>query len=139
MVGVIGMRLNEGNIKINGDTPPTGIVVDLKVNDFAKTNQEGVATIKFSYVIIYSPNSALVQFFGEALVAEEASELEKLLKHWKEKNKHDDDSAEIILNAINAFVGLNALFVLRAFNLPPHIAPPPIFASSGKEKAKKKK
>lgn len=140
MVGVIGMRLNEGNIKINGDVPPTGIMVDLKVDDFAKTTQEGVATIKFSYAIVYAPKSAIVELFGEALIAEEAGELEKLLKHWKEKKKLDDNSAEIILNAINGYVGLNALFILRAFNLPPHIAPPPIFAESAKtESAKKEK
>ena len=128
MVNIVGIRLNEGNVKIKEDSPPQGISIDLKLNKIAKAEQPNAAIAKFTYLISYTPNTAVVKFEGEAMLTDSPDAIEKMCKSWKEKQRVDEETAAAILNAINPYVSYNALLVLRVFNLPPHIAPPPIVA-----------
>ncbi|MFH1222240.1 MAG: hypothetical protein V1492_04095 [Candidatus Micrarchaeota archaeon] len=128
MVSIIGIRLNEGNVKIKEDVPPKGVGIDLKINKIIKAEQPNAGLAKFTYMITYLPNTAVVKLDGEALFTDTPEIIDKLVKSWKEKQKIDEDAAIAIMNAVNPYVSYNAMFILRVFNLPPHIAPPPIVA-----------
>ena len=126
MIGVVGIKLNEGSVKIKEDVPPQGITVDLKINNISKTEEPGLANIGFSYDVTYLPKTGVIKISGEALLNGEADVIDKIVKNWKKKKKLDEETAATILNAINPYVSYNALLIMRVFNLPPHIAPPPI-------------
>ncbi|MFH1221811.1 MAG: hypothetical protein V1492_01865 [Candidatus Micrarchaeota archaeon] len=139
MIGIVGIRLNEGEIKIKEDSPPKEITIDLKLDKISKTEDPAVADVKFIYSIIYAPNSALVQLGGEVLVSDAPDAIDKLVKSWKEKHRIEEEPATIIMNTINSYVSLNALFILRVFNLPPHISPPAILPPQKMPPQKKQK
>lgn len=126
MFGMVGIRLLDGSVKVKEDAPPKGLSIDLKITKISKTNREDLADVKFSYLVSYTPNTAVLKLEGEALVTDDPKELDKMVSSWKEKQRIDENMAANILNAINPYVTHNALLILRAFNLPPHIAPPPI-------------
>jgi len=127
MIGVIGIKLNEGNVKVKEDVPPQGITIDLKVTKIsAMKEQPGLANVKFSYMVSYTPNTAVLRMEGEALITDEAANIDKIIKSWKKSHKLDEETGAAILNSINPYVSYNSLLILRVFNLPPHIAPPPI-------------
>lgn len=127
MIGVIGIKLNEGNVKVKEDVPPQGITIDLKVTKIsAMKEQPGLANVKFSYMVSYTPNTAVLKMEGEALITDEPGNVDKIIKSWKKSHKLDEETGAAILNAINPYVSYNSLLILRVFNLPPHIAPPPI-------------
>ncbi|MEM4358954.1 MAG: hypothetical protein QXT45_00280 [Candidatus Bilamarchaeaceae archaeon] len=127
MIGLIGIKLNEGTVKIKEDVPPKGITIDLKIDKITRAKEQlGVANVGFTYTVSYTPNTAVLQLTGDALITEAPEELDRIIKMWKEKHRLDEETGATILNAINPFVSYNALFILRIFNLPPHIAPPPV-------------
>lgn len=127
MIGVVGIKLNEGNVKVKEDTPPQGITIDLKLTKISEMKEQpGMASVKFSYLVSYTPNTAILKLEGEALVTDEPKDISKLVKSWKQKHKVDEETGAALLNAINPYVSYNSLLILRVFNLPPHIAPPPI-------------
>ncbi|MEM3422323.1 MAG: hypothetical protein QXF35_03015 [Candidatus Bilamarchaeaceae archaeon] len=126
MLGMVGIRLLDGSVKIKEDTPPKGLAIDLKITKISKTERPELANVKFSYTVSYTPNTAVLKLEGDALFTDEPAVLEKIITSWKEKERIDEEIAARILNFINPFVTHNALLMLRAFNLPPHISPPPI-------------
>jgi len=132
MVGMIGIRLTSCDLKIKEDVPPKGITVDLKINKIVKTERADLANAKFSYIVTYTPSTAVLKIEGEALFADDAAVIEKLISSWKEKEKVDEETGVIMLNSINPYVTYNALLILRAFNLPPHVSPPPIMPQKKK-------
>ena len=136
MIGVVGIKLNEGSVKIKEDVPPQGITVDLRIDKISKTDDPGLANISFSYDVNYVPKTGVIKLGGEALLNGEASVIEKMVKNWKKKKKLDEETAAIILNAINPYVSYNALLIMRVFNLPPHIAPPPIEIAKKEKRSK---
>jgi len=137
MIGVIGIKLNEGNVKVKEDVPPQGITIDLKVTKIsAMKEQPGLANVKFSYMVSYTPNTAVLKMDGEALITDEPNVIDNMIKSWKKNHKMDEETGAAILNAINPYVSYNSLLILRVFNLPPHIAPPPIQITKKKVKGK---
>jgi hypothetical protein len=136
MVGMIGIRLTSCDLKIKEDVPPKGITIDLKINKLSKTERPDLLNAKFSYIVSYAPNTAVLKIEGEALFADDAAVIEKLLSSWKEREKVDEETGAIMLNSINPYVTYNALLILRVFNLPPHVSPPPIMPQKKEEKKK---
>ncbi len=137
MMGIIGIKLNEGNIKIKEDIPPQGITIDLKITKISNMkDQPGLASVKFSYLVSYTPNTASLKLEGEALITDEPERIDKMIKSWKQNKKLDEETGAALLNAVNPYVSYNSLLILRVFNLPPHIAPPPIQVSKKKVKGK---
>ncbi len=137
MLGIVGIKLNEGNIKIKEDIPPQGITIDLKITKISNMkDQPGLASVKFSYLVSYTPNTASLKLEGEALITDEPDKIDKMVKSWKQNKKLDEETGAALLNAVNPYVSYNSLLILRVFNLPPHIAPPPIQVTKKKVKGK---
>jgi len=132
MFGMVGIRLLDGSVKIKEDVPPKGLTIDLRITKISKTEREDLANVRFSYVVSYTPNTAVLKLEGEALITDDPPALEKTISSWKEKQRIDEETGARILNAINPYVTHNTLLILRAFNLPPHITPPPIVPSKKK-------
>lgn len=126
MLAMVGIRLLDGSVKIKEDVPPKGLTIDLKINKIVKTEREDVARVAYTYIVSYTPNTAVLKLEGDALFTDEPKNLQEMISSWKEKGRIKEEEAAAILNLINPYVTHNALLILRAFNLPPHISPPPI-------------
>jgi len=134
MLGIVGIKLNEGNVKVKEDVPPQGITIDLKVTKISvMKEQPGLANVRFSYLVSYTPNTAVLKMEGEALISDEQPNIDKMVKSWKKNRKLNEETGAAILNAINPYVSYNSLLILRVFNLPPHISPPPIQVTKKKK------
>ncbi|MEM2949239.1 MAG: hypothetical protein QXT05_02485, partial [Candidatus Bilamarchaeaceae archaeon] len=95
MIGLIGIKLNEGTVKIKEDVPPKGITIDLKIDKITRAKEQlGVANVGFTYTVSYAPNTAVLQLTGDALITEAPEELDKIIKMWKEKHRLDEETGE---------------------------------------------
>ena len=132
MIEPTGIFLKSAEIKLlDESTQPTEIGVSLTITNVKVDEKNQEATLYFEYQIDYKPDVARVVIKGYATGVDSSENLIKLKEDWKEKNEKTQENLTLkVLDAINTSVGLNAVLLLRPFNLLPPFTPPPISGGS---------
>ena len=61
---------------------------------------------------------------GTITAEEEKALLDQIKKEWADKQRLPQEYAEVIINAINYFGGINGVLAARVVNLSPPLVPP---------------
>ncbi len=80
--------------------------------------------ITYEYTAEYTEGIGHITLEGVMPAEEEKALLNEIKKEWAEKKKLPQNYAEVILNAINYFSGINGVLAARIVNLSPPIVPP---------------
>lgn len=135
MLDVIGLRLNEADIKVLKPEVPESVNVNLKVDKISI--KKGTATLDFTYTIDYAPKVARCIVRGSAFCRDNPANMKKLTASWKKKVLPPELGANVV-NVINANVGMNSVFLTRPFNLAPPFMPPVVAPPETLPRRKKK-
>ena len=123
MFEVINMVLKETEIKRMKQLPPATIDVKVSVDKAIQAAPDSVI-LEYSYIVDYAPGVALVRLSGEAYCKDTPENIKKAMADYAKTKKISVEYAGRALNAINASAGINALTMIRPFNLMPHFMPP---------------
>ena len=80
--------------------------------------------ITYDYTAEYTEDVGHITMEGVITAEEQKSLLDEVKKEWADKKKLPESYAEVILNAINYFGGINGVLAARIVNLSPPIVPP---------------
>jgi hypothetical protein len=143
MMKLMGLVLTGADVKKVNSSIPKSVNVDLAVIKITKKDATTI-TLDFAYIIDYLPKIARVKLTGHAYCQDSAPNIRKALLTYKKTKKLPFEVAGEVLNMINANAGMNAIFLIRPFNLlppfmPPLITPESVEPKRVKMKSKKKK
>jgi len=134
----MGLVLTGADVKKASSTIPKSVNVDLAVTKLTKKDASTI-TLDFAYVIHYLPKVARVKLTGHAYCQDTAPNIRKALLTYKKTKKLPFDVAGEVLNMINANTAMNAIFLIRPFNLLPPFMPPLVTKESVEPKTVKMK
>jgi hypothetical protein len=128
---IVGNRITRVEASRDNTEPRKGLNFKINVKD-AKISAKKV-DIAYEYIAEYTEGVGLIKMEGVMTAEEEKSLLEKIKKEWSDNKRLPEDYAEVIINAINYFGGINGVLASRIVNLSPPLIPPR-FSLSKKEK-----
>ncbi|MCK4319048.1 hypothetical protein KAW38_00570 [Candidatus Micrarchaeota archaeon] len=102
---------------------PKGMKISLNISGIE--DKKDKLEVGYIYISEYPEKVATIRLEGKVLVSGNKSELQSLLKNWKDK-KPDEKFMSDLINIINYHASLNGVYVARSMNLPPPISPPKI-------------
>ncbi|MFH1684755.1 MAG: hypothetical protein ABH983_00455 [Candidatus Micrarchaeota archaeon] len=129
MMKLMGLVLTGADVKKATSSIPKSVNVDLAVTKITKKDATTI-TLDFAYIIDYLPKIARVRLTGHAYCQDSAPNIRKALLTYKKTKKLPFEVAGEVLNMINANAGMNAIFLIRPFNLLPPFMPPLITSES---------
>jgi len=100
--------------------------------DLFKAKEE-ILKVNFTYLIVYEPDFAKLEFIGNLILAVESKLAKDILREWKDK-KMSEDFRFFVLNVIFRKTNIKALQLEDELSLPPHVPLPSI----NKENSEKK-
>ena len=86
--------------------------------------EKGILETLFSYAVVYTPDNSYIRLDGRAVFS--GPESKEFFDEWKRTKHLGGPGGEFVVNAINYYASINAVFIARVFNLTPPIAPPTI-------------
>ena len=101
--------------------PPIQINTNINVVGMEKKPDETLE-VPFVLSIVYNPSIAQISLKGNAFVAGEKGETDKVLKDYEEKKP----PAQIIIQSISNVVFIESVLISRTLNIPPPIPLPQI-------------
>ncbi len=119
---IVGNRVTKIEAAREKQEPRKGLNFKINVKD-AKVKAKKVE-ISYEYAADYTEDVGHIKMEGTIIAEEEEELLEKIKKEWADKQRLPKDYAEVILNAINYFCGVNGVLAARIVNLSPPIVPP---------------
>jgi len=138
MMKLMGLVLTGADVKKASSTIPKSVNVDLAVTKITKKDATTI-TLDFAYVINYLPKIPRVKLTGHAYCQDSAPNIRKALLTYKKTKKLPFEIAGEVLNMINANAGMNAIFLIRPFNMLPPFMPPLITKETAAPKTVKMK
>ncbi|MFH0738220.1 MAG: hypothetical protein V1827_06265 [Candidatus Micrarchaeota archaeon] len=124
MLEVVSLMFKGAEIRKEADVIPESIEVSVSVDGVEQDGDDAVI-LYWSYNVDYRPNAANVKINGEARCTATPDAIRKFIKEFEETKQFPlvDGGAEV-LNMINANASINAIFLIRPFNLMPPFTPP---------------
>jgi hypothetical protein len=101
--------------------PPIQINTNINVVGMEK-KPDGTLEVPFVLSIVYNPSIAQLSLKGNAFVAGEKEEVDKVLKDYESKKP----PAQIIIQSISNVVFIESVLISRTLNIPPPIPLPQI-------------
>lgn len=101
--------------------PPIQINTNINVVGMEKKQDESLE-VPFVLSIAYNPSIAQISLKGNAYVAGEKSEIEKVMQDYEQKKP----PAQIIIQSISNVVFIESVLISRTLNIPPPIPLPQI-------------
>ena len=132
---ITGGRINYVEVKRDKDAAPTGININVNVDDVKL--EKGELNVKYTYLVNYDEGVATLKILGLLIAKEDKPE--KIVDEFKKTKKLPDEFAEEVLNAINFTCSTNGTLVVRALNLLPPMVLPRIQVQRGGTAASGKK
>lgn len=137
---LVGFNFTKINIEKFSDKTES-LNIDAKINvseinstkmEFFKINEE-LLTIKFTYLVDYTPDFAKIELKGNILLAIEAKMAKDILRQWKDK-KISEEFRIVLFNLILKKSNVKALELEDEMNLPFHVPLPSLKKQEIKDK-----
>ena len=96
--------------------------MDTNINFTAVELSKNQLMLDFDYTVLYSPDQSHLRLSGKAAFS--GTESKKLFDEWQKDKKFTGKEGEMVLNAINYNVSINAIFLAKVFNMVPPIVLP---------------
>jgi len=119
---IVGNRVTKIEAAREKQEPRKGLNFKINIKD-AKVTAKRV-DITYEYTADYTEGVGHIRMEGVVTAEEEKALLDEIKKEWADKQRLPQSYAEIILNAINYFGGVNGVLAARVVNLSPPIVPP---------------
>lgn len=96
--------------------------MDTNINFTKVELSKNMLMLDFDYTVIYAPDESHLRLSGKAAFS--GAESKKLFDEWQKDKKFTGKEGEMVLNAINYNVSINAIFMAKVFNMVPPIVLP---------------
>ena len=136
MLEVVEIALLGGEVKKPQRAVPKSVDTMVKIDKITKKGDNSVI-LDFTYSIDYRPKVAKVKITGQAFCRDTPANIKKMISEHKKKKTIPNEIGATAINMINANAGLNAVFLIRPFNLLPPFMPPMIVPEVKEEKKRK--
>lgn len=123
MLEVISLNFKAADVRKDAEGVPDNIEVAVTIDSITKEGDEEVV-VEWTYAVDYKPELGMVRITGDALCRDSPSNIDKLMKSYEKENEFPADLGTDVLNMINANASINAIFLIRPFNLFPPFTPP---------------
>jgi hypothetical protein len=127
---IVGNRVTKIEAAREKQEPRKGLNFKINVKDAKVTGKR--VDITYEYSAVYTEDVGYIRMEGVITAEEDKKLLDEIKNEWAEKQRLPQSYAEVILNAINYFGGVNGVLAARVVNLSPPIVPPR-FSLSKKE------
>jgi len=127
---IVGNRVTKIEAAREKQEPRKGLNFKINIQDVKVTGKK--VEITYDYEAEYTEGVGSIKIEGLMFAEEEKALCDEVKKEWSESKKLPQTYAEVILNAINYFGGVNGVLAARIVNLSPPIVPPK-FTLSKKE------
>ena len=127
---IVGNRVTKVSASRDKSEPRKGLNFKINIQDVKVTGKK--VEITYDYEAEYTEGVGSIKIEGLMFAEEEKALCDEVKKEWSESKKLPQTYAEVILNAINYFGGVNGVLAARIVNLSPPIVPPK-FTLSKKE------
>jgi hypothetical protein len=119
---IVGNRITKLEAAREKEEPRKGLSFKINVRD-AKVSGKKV-DVSYDYSADYTEGVGYIRMEGVITAEEDKALLDQIKKEWADKKRLPQEYAEVILNAINYFGGVNGVLASRVVNLSPPIVPP---------------
>lgn len=119
---IVGNRVTKLEAAREKQEPRKGLNFKINIKD-AKVTAKRV-DVTYEYSALYTEDVGYIKLEGVITAEEDKKLLDEIKKEWTDKQRLPQSYAEIILNAINYFGGINGVLAARVVNLSPPIVPP---------------
>ncbi|MBD3398139.1 hypothetical protein GF412_03035 [Candidatus Micrarchaeota archaeon] len=127
---IVGNRVTKIEAAREKQEPRKGLNFKINIKDAKVTGKR--VDITYEYSADYTEDVGYIRMEGVIAAEEEKKLLDEIKDEWSKKQRLPQSYAEVILNAINYFGGVNGVLAARVVNLSPPIVPPR-FSLSKKE------
>ena len=128
---IVGNRVTKIEAAREKQEPRKGLNFKINIKE-AKVTAKNVE-VTYEYKADYTEGVGYIRMEGVIIAEEEKKLLDEIKKEWADKQRLPQEYAEIILNAINYFGGVNGVLAARVVNLSPPIVPPRFNLTKKKE------
>lgn len=119
---IVGNRVTKIEATREKQEPRKGLNFKINIKDVKVAAKK--VDITYDYTAEYTEGVGHITIEGIMTAEEEKSLLDEVKKEWADNKKLPQNYAEVILNAINYFGGINGVLAARIVNLSPPIVPP---------------
>ena len=119
---IVGNRVAKIEALREKQEPRTGLNFKINIKDVKVAAKK--VDITYEYAADYTEGVGKITMEGVITAEEEKALLDEIKKEWADKKRLPQQYAEVILNAINYFGGVNGVLAARIVNLSPPIVPP---------------
>ena len=119
---IVGNRIDKVEAAREKPEPRKGLNFKINITDVKVSGKK--AEISYQYEAEYTEGVGYIKMEGTVIAEEEKALIDQVKKEWADSKKLPQEYAEVVLNAINYFGGINGVFVSRVINLSPPIMPP---------------
>ena len=123
MLEVISLNFKTADVRKDREGVPDNIEVAVTIDSITKESEEEL-TVEWSYGVEYKPDIGMVKISGDALCRDTPANIDKVIDSYEKKKEFPADLGTDVLNMINANASINAIFIIRPFNLFPPFTPP---------------
>lgn len=119
---IVGNRIDKIEAVREKLEPRKGLNFKINIKDVKVSGKK--LDMAYNYEAEYTEGIGYIKFEGTITAEEEKALVDEVKKEWADKKRLPQNYAEVVLNAINYFGGINGVFVSRVINLSPPIMPP---------------
>lgn len=119
---IVGNRIDKIEAAREKVEPRKGLNFKINIKDVKVSGKK--LDMAYNYEAEYTEGIGYIKFEGTITAEEDKALVDEVKKEWADKKRLPQKYAEIVLNAINYFGGINGVFVSRVINLSPPIMPP---------------
>lgn len=119
---IVGNKITKIEASRDKDEARTGLNFKINVKD-AKISSKRLE-IYYDYLAEYTDGVGAIRMEGVLAAEEDKALMDKIKKEWEDGKRLPQDYAEVVLNAINYFGGINGVLASRIVNLSPPLVPP---------------
>ena len=119
---IVGNRVTKVSATRDKAEPRKGLNFKINIQDVKVTGKK--VEITYDYEAEYTEGVGSIKIEGLMFAEEEKALCDEIKKEWADNKKLPQSYAEVILNAINYFGGVNGVLAARIVNLSPPIVPP---------------